>query len=154
MKKRVKMMDMSIHDVSGVVGWCLGAYSEVTLYPKFRQPHTRSQGCSGWTGGRFVARPRPVAFTKTHGLRNQYYKRMLDGESNVPVGENKNRWSPFLGFRTRCTTAREETAHGAAHGWALMISPLLTQARRQERGSRPVSGGMRGERRERRGVRS
>ena len=23
------MMDMSIHDVSGVVGWCLGAYSEV-----------------------------------------------------------------------------------------------------------------------------
>ena len=22
-------MDMSIHDVSGVVGWCLGAYSEV-----------------------------------------------------------------------------------------------------------------------------
>ena len=29
MKKGVKMMDMSIHDVSGVVGWCLGAYSEV-----------------------------------------------------------------------------------------------------------------------------
>ena len=25
----VKMVDMSIHDVSGVVGWCLGAYSEV-----------------------------------------------------------------------------------------------------------------------------
>ena len=23
------MVDMSIHDVSGVVGWCLGAYSEV-----------------------------------------------------------------------------------------------------------------------------
>ena len=29
MKKGVKMMDMSIHDVSGVVGWCLGAYSIV-----------------------------------------------------------------------------------------------------------------------------
>ena len=29
MKKGVKMVDMSIHDVSGVVGWCLGAYSEV-----------------------------------------------------------------------------------------------------------------------------
>ena len=29
MKKVVKMMDMSIHDVSGVVGWCLEAYSEV-----------------------------------------------------------------------------------------------------------------------------
>ena len=29
--KRVwdQMVDMSIHDVSGVVGWCLGAYSEV-----------------------------------------------------------------------------------------------------------------------------
>ena len=25
----VKMVDMSIHDVSGVVGWCLGAYSAV-----------------------------------------------------------------------------------------------------------------------------
>ena len=23
------MVDMSIHDVSGVVGWCLGAYGEV-----------------------------------------------------------------------------------------------------------------------------
>ena len=23
------LVDMSIHDVSGVVGWCLGAYSEV-----------------------------------------------------------------------------------------------------------------------------
>ena len=29
MKKGVKMVDMSIHDVSGVVGWCLVAYSEV-----------------------------------------------------------------------------------------------------------------------------
>ena len=29
MKKGVKMVDMSTHDVSGVVGWCLGAYSEV-----------------------------------------------------------------------------------------------------------------------------
>ena len=29
MKKGVKMVDMSIHDVSGVVGWCLGAYSKV-----------------------------------------------------------------------------------------------------------------------------
>ena len=33
MKKGVKMMDMSIHEVPGsmpgVVGWCLGAYSEV-----------------------------------------------------------------------------------------------------------------------------
>ena len=29
MKKGEKMMDMSIHDVSGVVGWCLGAYGEV-----------------------------------------------------------------------------------------------------------------------------
>ena len=28
-KKGVKMVDMSTHDVSGVVGWCLGAYSEV-----------------------------------------------------------------------------------------------------------------------------
>ena len=27
-KKGVKMVDMSIHDVSGVVEWCLGAYSE------------------------------------------------------------------------------------------------------------------------------
>ena len=24
-----QMVDMSTHDVSGVVGWCLGAYSEV-----------------------------------------------------------------------------------------------------------------------------
>ena len=29
MKKGVKMVDMSLHEVSGVVGWCLGAYSEV-----------------------------------------------------------------------------------------------------------------------------
>ena len=27
MKKGVKMVDMSINDVSGVVGWCLGAYT-------------------------------------------------------------------------------------------------------------------------------
>ena len=27
MKKGVKMVDMSIHDVSGVVGWCLAAYN-------------------------------------------------------------------------------------------------------------------------------
>ena len=37
MKKGVKMVDMSNHDVSGVVGWCLGAYSKVenTYSPRF-----------------------------------------------------------------------------------------------------------------------
>ena len=60
-------------------------------------------------------------------------------------------WHPratlaFPRFRTRRTEhgpAREETAHGAAQGWALMISlALRTRARRQGRGPRPVSGGV------------
>ena len=43
--KRVwdQMVDMSIHDVSGVVGWCLGAYSEVeNTYVHVTQPVTYS----------------------------------------------------------------------------------------------------------------
>ena len=53
MKKGVKMVDMSIHDVSGVVGWCLGAYSEVensgleSSSGDSERPFLRSSFCKG-----------------------------------------------------------------------------------------------------------
>ena len=42
-KKGVKTVDMSIHDVSGVVGWCLEAYIQIVKWrTRVHDPATRA----------------------------------------------------------------------------------------------------------------
>ena len=107
------MVDMSIHDVSGVVGWCLGAYSEVEntyVHRLHTFLHTGSGLYNPLQQTRIVSRPHIPYKTLQHSTVYtlqllQFYslqplhhpsdcKRPVGGRARVALGGNIPRVEP------------------------------------------------------------